>query len=145
MKICDICNAPFDEYGYCDCVSDETKDNLAVDAFAKAMKEKLALARAKGRSGWNNKATCTGAHLADLFWQHTTKENKDNYVDLANFLMFLHVRGEHENVLRYAKPNCNTCGNKSCFYAMWRMRDSLDLDIVSCKFWYAKEAQDGTK
>ena len=141
MKICEICNAPFDEYGYCDCVSDETKDNLAVDTFAKAMKEKLALARAKGKSGWNNKATCTGAHLADLFWQHTSKENKDNYVDLANFLMFLHVRGEHKNVLRYAKPCCDTCGNKICFSAMWRMRDSLDLDIVSCKFWYAKDEQ----
>ncbi|MDD4506220.1 MAG: hypothetical protein PHE60_07610 [Sulfurospirillaceae bacterium] len=117
------------------------RDNEAVDQFAKAMKEKLAIAREKGRSGWDNRETCTGKHLADLFWKQTTKENKDNYIDLANFLMFLHVRGVHENVLRYAKPCCNTCGNAPCFNEMWRMRDSLDLDIVSCKFWYGKDKQ----
>lgn len=118
------------------------RDNEAVDQFATAMKERLALAREKGRSDWDNEEKYTGGHFADLFWRNTAKSNKGNYIDLANFLMFLHVRGEHEIMLRCSKPCCNTCGNVYCFNAMHRFNDELDLVVMSCRFWYAKEVQD---
>lgn len=141
MKLYEICNAPFDEYGYCDCASANTKDDIAVDAFAKAMKEKLAIAREKGRSGWDNKETCSANDLAQGFWKHTRKDNKGNFIALANFLMFLHVRGEHASKLCLNAPCCNTCGNVYCFNAMHRFNNELDLGIMSCRFWYGKEVQ----
>ena len=79
------------------------RDNEAVDRFAEAMKEKLAKARAKGRRGWDNKEACSDEHLADLFHNHLQKYNEGNFIDLANFCMFLHVRGANPNVLSLAK------------------------------------------
>lgn len=78
-------------------------DNIAVDEFAKAMKEKLAKARAKGRSGWDNKDTCSDERLVYLFFKHLKKANDGNFVDLANFLMFLHMRDTKPNVLNLLK------------------------------------------
>lgn len=119
------------------------RDNEAVDQFATAMKEKLALAREEGRSDWDNRETCSADDLAQGFWKHTRKDNKGNFVDLANFLMFLHVRGEHGIRLSFLNtPCCNNCGNVYCFNAMHRFNDELDLGIISCRFWYAKEVQD---
>ena len=75
------------------------RDNNAVDAFAQAMKEKLAKARAKGRKGWNDKKTCSDEYLASNFFQCLKKYNDGNFIDLANFLMFLHVRGASSRIL----------------------------------------------
>lgn len=78
-------------------------DNIAVDEFAKAMKEKLAKARAKGRSGWDNKDTCSDERLVYLFFKHLKKANDGNFVDLANFLMFLYMRDTNPDVLNSVK------------------------------------------
>lgn len=65
-------------------------DDLAVDRFAAAMKEKLAAARAKGRGGWDTEdATAHG--LSVLLRRHVDKGDPR---DVANFCMFLHQRGE---------------------------------------------------
>jgi hypothetical protein len=66
-------------------------DDVAVDRFAVAMKEKLAAARAKGRSGWSEKSDCSQEHLSDLLRAHVGKGDPR---DVANFCMFLHQRGE---------------------------------------------------
>ncbi len=66
-------------------------DDAAVDHFAAAMKAKLAAARAKGRSGWDDPAQCTADDLAIDLRKHV---NKGDPVDVANFAMFLHARGE---------------------------------------------------
>jgi hypothetical protein len=66
-------------------------DDTAVDAFATAMKEKLAAARAKGRGGWQDKVDCTQQHLSHLLRSHVEKGDPR---DVANFCMFLHQRGE---------------------------------------------------
>ena len=92
-----------------------TIDEFAVDEFAKAMKEKLAKARAKGRSGWNDKEACSDEHLAMLFNGHLLKCNDGNFIDLANFLMFLHVRGAKPNVLIGKFLDCSLCKNQSRF------------------------------
>ena len=65
-------------------------DNIAVDRFAAGMKEKLAMARVKGRSGWDDPAKCTVEHLSDLLRTHVEKGDP---VDVANFCMMLQQRG----------------------------------------------------
>lgn len=103
MHTCKKCGDFIDEYGLCLCLSDEIKDNNAVDEFAKAMKHKLALARAKGRSGWDDKDTCSDERLVYLFFKHLKKANDGNFVDLANFLMFLHIRDTNPDILNLVK------------------------------------------
>lgn len=66
-------------------------DDAAVDAFAAAMKAKLAKARAKGRGGWDDKAQCSQQYLSDLLRGHV---DKGDPVDVANFCMMLSPRGE---------------------------------------------------
>ncbi|WP_313248888.1 hypothetical protein [Stenotrophomonas acidaminiphila] len=66
-------------------------DDLAVDAFAAAMKAKLADARAKGRGGWNGDEPGMHQRLSDLLRAHVEKGDPR---DVANFCMFLHQRGE---------------------------------------------------
>lgn len=69
-------------------------DDLAVDRFAAIMKAKLAAARKKGRGGWDNPDPdndgCTTEYLADLLREHIRKGDP---VDVANFCMFLCLRG----------------------------------------------------
>ena len=66
-------------------------DDAAVDRFAASMKAKLASARAKGRSGWDDKALCQQESLALDLRKHV---NKGDPVDVGNFAMMLHQRGE---------------------------------------------------
>ena len=62
-------------------------DDIAVDHFALAMKEKLAIARAKGRGGWQH---CTPAELSTMLREHVEKGDPR---DVANFCMFLWFLG----------------------------------------------------
>lgn len=66
-------------------------DDLAVDAFAAAMKAKLVAARAKGRGGWNGDEPGMQQRLSDMLRAHVEKGDPR---DVANFCMFLHQRGE---------------------------------------------------
>lgn len=74
-------------------------DDAAVDRFAVAMKAKLAAARAKGRSGWDDPAACSVEFLADLLVSHVGKGNPGNFEDIANLAMMLHQRGADPAVL----------------------------------------------
>ncbi|WP_186079496.1 hypothetical protein [Burkholderia gladioli] len=67
--------------------SEPHSDDIAVDAFAAAMKAKMAAARAKGRSGWE---TCTPADLSRMLRDHVEKGDPR---DVANFCMMLHHHG----------------------------------------------------
>jgi len=58
-------------------------DDEAVDHFAAAMKQKLALARTKGRGGWQ---TCGKDDLSRMLREHVEKGDPR---DVANFCMFL--------------------------------------------------------
>jgi hypothetical protein len=66
-------------------------DDTAVDAFAAAMKAKLAEARAKGRGGWQDKDDCPQQRLSDMLRAHVAKGDPR---DVANFCIFLHQRDE---------------------------------------------------
>lgn len=63
------------------------QDNATVDAFAAEMKVKLAVAREKGRGGWQ---TADQATLSSMLHEHV---NKGDPRDVANFCMFLHHLG----------------------------------------------------
>lgn len=62
-------------------------DDVAVDWFSAVMKHKLALARAKGRSGWE---TCSPADLSRMLREHVEKGDPR---DVANFCMMLWHHG----------------------------------------------------
>ncbi|MCQ9393287.1 hypothetical protein NRB14_16935 [Pseudomonas viridiflava] len=72
--------------------ADQHPDNQAVNAFAAAMKTKLAEARAKGRHGWCE-SWVQDKQLAELMVGHIPKGNAGNFEDIANFAMMLHQRG----------------------------------------------------
>ena len=69
-------------------------DCQAVDEFATAMKEKLAVAREKGRGGWQD---CAPSVLSRMLREHVEKGDPR---DVANFCMFLW----HHGVSIGAKP-----------------------------------------
>ncbi|WP_063897382.1 hypothetical protein [Burkholderia ubonensis] len=62
---------------------DPHPDDVAVDSFAAVMKHKLALARDKGRGGWE---TCSPADLSRMLREHVEKGDPR---DVANFCAFL--------------------------------------------------------
>lgn len=66
-------------------------DDVAVDAFAAAMKAKMADARAKGRGGWEDPAQCSAHDLSRLLRDHVEKGDPR---DVANFCMMLWNRQE---------------------------------------------------
>jgi len=61
-------------------------DDRAVDLFAARMKTKLAMAREKGRGGWDDPAQCSVPYLQQLLHEHVAKGDP---VDVANFCMML--------------------------------------------------------
>lgn len=70
----------------------KTLDEEAVDVFSNKMKLKLEKSREKGKNGWYDKVSCSDEILKHYFNEHLSKTNNDNYVDLANFCMFLDLR-----------------------------------------------------
>lgn len=74
-------------------------DDIAVDKFSLAMKEKLSSSREKGRGGWEEPDVCTAAQLAEMLISHLEKGNGGTFQDIANFAMMLHQRGEDPFIL----------------------------------------------
>lgn len=67
-------------------------DDKAVEEFAAAMTAKMAKSREeKGRGGWENKKVTTALVLSTALREHVEKGDP---VDVANFAMMLHQRGE---------------------------------------------------
>jgi len=83
-------------------------DDRAVDAFAIAMKLKLAEARAKGRGGWHDPAQCSAEDLSRMLREHVEKGDPR---DVANFCMMLHQRGE-AIAARSQATRCGTCNDE---------------------------------
>jgi len=66
-------------------------DDQGVDKLSEAMKAKLKQKRSDGRRGWQNKSECTAEDLSNMLRAHVEKGDP---VDVANFCMMLHYRGE---------------------------------------------------
>ena len=69
----------------------EHPDDKAVWNFAWAMVSKLKKKREDGRTGWWDKDFCSNEYLSKLLREHV---DKGDPVDVANFAMMLHQRGE---------------------------------------------------
>lgn len=67
------------------------RDDAAVDAFAAAMKRKMAASRAKGRSGWQN---CDTGDLWAMLLGHVSKGDPRDVANLA--MMIWHNEGCRE-------------------------------------------------
>lgn len=66
-------------------------EELIVDEFASVMKGRMREASLKGRSCWHDKTQCSQQHLSDLLRQAV---NEGGPIDVANYAMMLHWRGE---------------------------------------------------
>ena len=66
-------------------------DDLAVDAFAKAMRTRLKARREDGRSGWDDPDQVSGDQLSKMLRDCV---EKGDTVDVANFACFLYNRCE---------------------------------------------------
>lgn len=97
------------------------EDDLAIERFAQAMKEKMARSRAKGRSGWNDPVQVSNARLAQMLVEHLAKGNAGTFEDVANFAMMLHQRGADPVVLQQAAAAERTSAPA----------DAVDPDFVS--------------
>jgi hypothetical protein len=84
---------------------EQHSDDAAVDRFAMAMKEKLAKARAKGRSGWDDPEKCKVEYLSQLLHEHVAKGDP---VDVSNLAMMLHQRGSGV-IPQLTKCRCFNC------------------------------------
>lgn len=83
----------------CERIDERHPDDQAVDAFASAMKTKLAEARERGRGGWDDPERCDVDYLAKLLLEQLRKPDVD-LVDLGNFAMFLHHRAGGADAVR---------------------------------------------
>lgn len=80
-----------DTYRFASLFSEAEIDEMALDAFAAAMRDKLARKRDEGRGGWHDKTDCTNEYLSDLLRRHVEKGDP---VDVANIAMMIYQRGE---------------------------------------------------
>jgi hypothetical protein len=81
-------------------------DDIAVDKFAAAMKDKMAKQRAKGYGGWQDKDDCPAERLQKFLVDHIPKGDP---VDVGNFAMMLFSRGEGTAT----QPNVNNQGGEN--------------------------------
>lgn len=70
-------------------------DDIAVESFATAMREKLAKKRSEGRGGWEDPQQCSADELALYLVNHVTKGDP---VDVANLAMMLFHRQGGESL-----------------------------------------------
>lgn len=78
-------------------------DENGVAGFSAAMREKLAAARENGREGWQDPEMVSDLQLASDLVNHLCKDNDiSNFVDIANYCMFLHQRGAYPGIIREA-------------------------------------------
>lgn len=66
-------------------------DDIAVDALATKMRDKLAHKRQLGWGGWDNREICSAEYLSKLLFDHVLKGDP---VDVANLCAFLSHRGD---------------------------------------------------
>lgn len=73
---------------------DQHHDDVAVDRFAAAMKEKLAEKRADGFDGWDDPEVCHIDYLVHLLAEQIHSRSVIDPVDIGNFAMMIFNRGE---------------------------------------------------
>lgn len=108
-------------------VVEQHTDDAAVNRFAEAMKAKLAVARDKGRGGWDDPAQCTVEYLAKLLVDHIAKGDP---IDVANFAMMLHQRQADKSVLSAAAPTPPAVDHPEPAYLLRDLEDDISVDAL---------------
>lgn len=128
-------------------LAEQHPDDEAVNKFAYQMKCKLAIARSKGRSGWDNPNLCTVESLVDMLVEHLQKPNAGNWIDIANFCMMLHLRGANPRLLVNALAERDAEESKRHFmygYHFCRANGFLfDEQLQEAANEYAQRIKDG--
>jgi len=69
----------------------KTKEEAGIEDLSRSMKAKLDQKAREGRHGWHDKRLCSAEDLSRMLREHVEKGDP---VDVANFCMMLHWRGE---------------------------------------------------
>jgi len=83
---------------------EETADMRLLDLAQRAMREKLSLARRKGRGGWWNQAECSIDHLKALLSDHVEKGDMRDVMNLAAMVYLREVADEQPNTTMTTAP-----------------------------------------
>lgn len=78
-------------------IARETVDEMAVNRFCVAMKNRMAVARSKGRNYWEQKDLCSTEVLADGLLKNVVS---GDFLDVAVYAMMLYERGESPEVMK---------------------------------------------
>ena len=103
---------------------DRHADDVAIDTFAQAMKNKMALKREQGENGWNSKELCTDEFLAQLLVDHVVKGDP---VDVANFAMMMFARNAPNLVLSTAMRDAYLAYHHVLEQAKCKIKDAMGL------------------
>lgn len=95
-------------------------DDLAVDQFAQALKDKMRKSREKGRSGWDDKQQCPNGRLQQMLIDHL---GKGDPLDVGAFAMMLFIRSERTN------PPTREPLSKEALGSLWEMYGMEDNSI----------------
>ena len=76
---------------------EETADMRLLDLSQRAMREKLSMARRKGRGGWWNDAECSIEQLRSLLREHVEKGDMRDVMNLAAMVFVREVADAHPN------------------------------------------------
>lgn len=76
---------------------EELADMRLLDLAQRAMRDKLALARMKGRGGWWNEAECSIEHLRSLLREHVEKGDMRDVMNLAAMVFVREVADAQPN------------------------------------------------
>ncbi len=102
-------------------------DDRAVNAFADALKVKMAASRAKGRGGWDKPDECAISLLAELLIDEVSA--KGDPLDIGAYAMMLHQRGaSSKDVLEQAIGRIDTVDD----LRDWPLAVKSYMDSVPC-------------
>lgn len=78
---------------------EETADMRLLDLSQRAMREKLRIARHKGRGGWWNDTECSIDHLRALLREHVEKGDMRDVMNLAAMVFVREVADAQPNTI----------------------------------------------
>lgn len=83
---------------------DEAMDELLVQEAARLMRNKLAVARLKGRGGWWNPAECTVRGLQTMLEDHVDKGDPVDIMNIAAMIAFREITDFRDDIPVVPQP-----------------------------------------
>ncbi|MEN2980882.1 hypothetical protein P7L78_22075 [Tistrella bauzanensis] len=110
-------------------------DDVAVDRYAAALKAKLAAARAKGRSGWDDPDVISDDQLVRDLVAHLAKGNPGTWEDIGAYAMMCHQRRVDPGIMAHmyrgvARPALDPIITTLAREMAATMQDEIDRMII---------------